>query len=91
MHSPSWIFDCELLILAALSGIPTREVGIRWHEVDGSKVDLIRDSVGMAVDLLVIRANYLLGRWKKPAWLGLESMQQGQQIRQKEADAKKDQ
>lgn len=64
LHSPSWIFDCELLLLAALAGIPTREVGIAWHEVDGSKVDLVRDSIGMAVDLLVIRGNYLLGRWR---------------------------
>ena len=49
-----------------LSGIPVREVGIKWEEVMGSKVDLIRDSVGMAVDLLVIRGNYLTGRWSKP-------------------------
>lgn len=66
LHSPSWIFDCELLLLASLAGIPLREVGIKWHEVDGSKVDLIKDSIGMAVDLLVIRGNYLFGRWKRP-------------------------
>ncbi|KDE02236.1 hypothetical protein MVLG_07193 [Microbotryum lychnidis-dioicae p1A1 Lamole] len=67
LHSPSWIFDCELLLLASLAGVPLREVGIRWHEVDGSKVDLIKDSIKMAVDLLVIRGNYLFGRWKRPA------------------------
>ncbi|KAM0750682.1 hypothetical protein T439DRAFT_325738 [Meredithblackwellia eburnea MCA 4105] len=70
MHSPSWIFDCELLLLAGLSGIPTREVGIQWHEVDGSKVDLVKDSVKMAIDLLVIRGNYWMGRWSKPGWVG---------------------
>lgn len=47
-------------------------MGIAWHEVDGSKVDLVRDSIGMAVDLLVIRGNYLLGRWRKPGWVGVE-------------------
>ncbi|ORY92697.1 nucleotide-diphospho-sugar transferase [Leucosporidium creatinivorum] len=72
LHSPSWIFDCELLLLALLSGIPVREVGIKWQEVDGSKVDLVRDSVGMAVDLLVIRGNYLLGRWSKPGVVELK-------------------
>ncbi|KAK4056835.1 dolichyl-phosphate beta-glucosyltransferase [Microbotryomycetes sp. JL221] len=91
MHSSGWIFDCELLILAALAGIPTREVGIQWHEVDGSKVDLVRDSIAMAVDLLVIRANYLLGRWSKPVFIGLETMQQGQRIREQEEQTKKTQ
>lgn len=38
----------------------------------GSKVDLIRDSVGMAVDLLVIRGNYLTGRWSKPGVVDLK-------------------
>ncbi|KAK4047009.1 hypothetical protein OIV83_005695 [Microbotryomycetes sp. JL201] len=82
LHSSGWIFDCELLILAGLAGIPTREVGIQWHEVDGSKVDLVRDSINMAVDLLVIRINYLLGRWPRPASVGLETLHQGQQIRE---------
>ncbi|KAL8287642.1 hypothetical protein RQP46_003500 [Phenoliferia psychrophenolica] len=71
LHSPAWIFDCELLLLAGLAGIPTREVGIAWKEVEGSKVDLVRDSIRMAVDLLVIRGNYLLGRWQKPIWVGV--------------------
>lgn len=66
MHSPSWIFDCELLLLAELSHITIKEVGIEWKEVEGSKVDLIRDSLGMAVDLLVIRGNYWMGRWTRP-------------------------
>lgn len=50
-----------------------REVGIKWQEVDGSKVDLVRDSVGMAVDLLVIRGNYLSGRWSKPGVVDLKA------------------
>lgn len=37
----------------------------------------MRDSIGMAVDLLVIRANYALGRWKKPERVGVESAQEG--------------
>ena len=70
LHSPSWIFDCEVLLLANLAGIETREVGIKWQEVEGSKVDLIKDSIGMAVDLLVIRGNYWLGRWEAPRSVG---------------------
>ncbi|BGP16087.1 hypothetical protein JCM10213_007534 [Rhodosporidiobolus nylandii] len=70
LHSPGWIFDCELLLLALRCGVPVREVGVRWHEVDGSKLDVVRDSVRMARDLLVIRGNYLLGRWKAPRTVG---------------------
>ncbi len=46
--------------------IPIAEVAVQWQEIGGSKIDLVRDSVGMALDLLVIRANYALGRWKNP-------------------------
>lgn len=66
LHSPAWIFDCELLLLASLAGIPAAEVGIKWQEVGGSKVDLIKDSIAMAIDLLVIRGNYWFGRWESP-------------------------
>ncbi|GAA5978744.1 hypothetical protein JCM11641_006163 [Rhodosporidiobolus odoratus] len=66
LHSPGWIFDCELLLLALRCGVPVREVGVRWEEVGGSKLDVMRDSVRMARDLLVIRGNYLIGRWKAP-------------------------
>jgi dolichyl-phosphate beta-glucosyltransferase len=43
--------------------IPVVEVPITWHEVPGSKLSLMSDSLGMLKDLLVLRANYALGRW----------------------------
>jgi dolichyl-phosphate beta-glucosyltransferase len=47
--------------------VPIAEVAVHWEEVGGSKIDLLRDSIGMAVDLLVIRANYAIGTtWKSP-------------------------
>ncbi|SOV06701.1 related to dolichyl-phosphate beta-glucosyltransferase [Ustilago sp. UG-2017a] len=46
--------------------IPIAEVAVHWQEVGGSKIDLVRDSIRMAMDLVVIRANYGLGRWKGP-------------------------
>ncbi|SJX61312.1 related to dolichyl-phosphate beta-glucosyltransferase [Sporisorium reilianum f. sp. reilianum] len=46
--------------------IPIAEVSVHWQEVGGSKIDLVRDSIRMALDLIVIRANYVLGRWKMP-------------------------
>lgn len=46
--------------------VPIAEVAVHWQEVGGSKIDLVRDSIRMALDLIVIRANYGFGRWKAP-------------------------
>ncbi|ETW78717.1 glycosyltransferase family 2 protein [Heterobasidion irregulare TC 32-1] len=63
-HLTTWIFDVELLLLAKQLGIPVEEVPIEWHEVPGSKLNVMKDSLQMLRDLLVLRANMLLGRWK---------------------------
>ncbi|GFZ50105.1 Asparagine-linked glycosylation protein 5 [Saitozyma sp. JCM 24511] len=68
LHLPRWSFDVELLLLASLisPAIPVSEIPIAWHEVNGSKIRLGWDSIGMARDLLVLRGNLALGRWKVP-------------------------
>lgn len=40
------------------------EVGVEWHDVDGSKLSVLDASVNMLRDVLVIRLYYLLGLWK---------------------------
>lgn len=64
MHTEGWIFDVEVLILAIRKKIPIKECAISWHEVDGSKVDLARDSIAMAIDLVTTRLAYLIGVYK---------------------------
>jgi dolichyl-phosphate beta-glucosyltransferase len=64
MHTERWIFDVEILIIAIRNSIPIEEIAISWHEVDGSKVDLARDSINMAIDLVVTRMAYILGIYK---------------------------
>ncbi|CDK26335.1 unnamed protein product [Kuraishia capsulata CBS 1993] len=64
MHTEGWIFDVEILILAIQKGISVSEVPISWHEVDGSKMDLARDSVLMAVDLVITRMSYIMGIYR---------------------------
>lgn len=64
MHVEGWIFDIEVLLLAKYFNMPIVEVSVTWHEVDGSKVSLIKDSIKMAIDLSIIRLNYFLGIWK---------------------------
>ncbi|KAJ1547982.1 dolichyl-phosphate beta-glucosyltransferase [Nowakowskiella sp. JEL0078] len=63
MHVEGWIFDIELLLIAQMLGIPMIEVAVTWHEVDGTKMSLLRDSVIMLLDLLIIRLNYAFGIW----------------------------
>lgn len=64
LHTEGWIFDVEILMLALRKCIPIAEVPISWHEVDGSKMDLARDSINMAKDLVVIRMAYILHIYK---------------------------
>lgn len=61
MHTERWIFDVEALLISMRKSIPISEIAVNWHEVEGSKIDLARDSVLMAIDLVVIRFAYLLG------------------------------
>lgn len=63
-HLPTWIFDVELLLLAKQLRIPVAEVPIEWHEVAGSKLNVMTASLQMLRDLLIVRGNHLLGRWK---------------------------
>jgi len=63
IHLSTWMFDVELLMLAQRLNIPVAEVPIHWQEIPGSKLRLLNDSLGMLKDLLILRANYVLGRW----------------------------
>ncbi|KAJ3318937.1 dolichyl-phosphate beta-glucosyltransferase [Boothiomyces sp. JEL0866] len=63
MHVEGWIFDIEMLIIADRNRIPVIEIPVTWHEVDGTKMNLLRDSVQMLIHLLMIRLNYLFRIW----------------------------
>lgn len=41
-----------------------QEVAVNWHEVDGSKLDLLSASLTMARDMFVVRLSYVLGVWQ---------------------------
>ncbi|KAI1787026.1 glycosyltransferase family 2 protein [Ganoderma leucocontextum] len=72
-HLATWIFDVELLLLAKEHGMAVAEVPIEWHEVSGSKLHVLADSLQMLRDLVILRANLVLGRWKVPAPKGREN------------------
>ncbi|MBA7492098.1 hypothetical protein ES702_02647 [subsurface metagenome] len=65
MHSEGWIFDVEMLMLAESAGIPMVEVPIGWKEVTGSKLNVVKDSIGMAVGLAMLRVGWGMGIYRR--------------------------
>ena len=52
-----WSFDVELLAIARRRGYSIAEIGIPWYYNPDSKINILRDSARMFVDLLTIRRN----------------------------------
>ncbi|CAK7274241.1 dolichyl-phosphate beta-glucosyltransferase [Sporothrix epigloea] len=47
------------------AGIKVAEVPVGWHEVEGSKMNLVQDSIRMAIGLTVLRASWMLGVYRR--------------------------
>lgn len=60
-------FDPELLYLARHHGLRSIEIPVRWGHSPATKVSILRDSVQMVLDVLVIRWNSLVGRYPRAA------------------------
>lgn len=58
-------FDPEVLFLAKRHGLRTVEVPVRWAHDPATKVHVVRDSIHMFWDLIVIRWNAFSGRYPK--------------------------
>lgn len=68
LHLRRWAFDTELVVIAKKLNIPISEVGVIWHEIDGSKLDagklsLALVSLGMLRDMICVKACYFLRIW----------------------------
>lgn len=57
-------FDVELLFLARKLGLRIRELPVPWRHVEHSKVKMLRDSYRMFRDVLRIRLNDLMRRYR---------------------------
>jgi len=57
-------FDPELLYLARHHGLRTVEVAVRWAHSPATKINMWRDSLQMFLDVLRIRWNGVLGRYR---------------------------
>jgi glycosyltransferase involved in cell wall biosynthesis len=54
--SEGFAFDVELLLLLLNSGAKVIEFPVDWHDVEGSKVCLMHDSISMAFEIIKIRS-----------------------------------
>jgi dolichyl-phosphate beta-glucosyltransferase len=66
MRMDGFSFDVEVLLMAQRGGHRVVEVPVNWVHQPGSRVNLVRDSLRMARDLFVIRANALRGEYDRP-------------------------
>ncbi len=57
-------FDPEILFLARKSGLEIREIPVSWSHDAGSKVRFLSDGIGMFLDLIHIRWNWMRGRYR---------------------------
>jgi dolichyl-phosphate beta-glucosyltransferase len=55
LHLKGFGFDLEILYLAQKMDLRIKEVAVNWSHVDGSKVDLLKDSLRMFWNIIQIR------------------------------------
>ena len=56
-------FDVEFLYVAKYHGLTLKEIPVRWNNVEGSKVSVVRDTRRMFSELMQIRRNARIGRY----------------------------
>ncbi|KAL7628884.1 dolichyl-phosphate beta-glucosyltransferase [Parahypoxylon ruwenzoriense] len=52
-------------VIGSSPGIKVAEVPIDWHEVGGSKLNVIQDSIKMAIGLAILRASWMMGVYRR--------------------------
>ena len=73
LNESGWAFDVEVLYRAQLTGYGIAEVPVNWHEVEGSKVNPVRDAIRMFLAVFRIRRNNA-GFLRRPAETGADSL-----------------
>ncbi len=64
-HAFTGAFDVELLFIANRWGIKVAEVPVHWYHSPTDRVNPLRDSIRMFLDLLKIRSQSILGNYNK--------------------------
>jgi len=62
---PVAIVGSDGRVVGAAAGIRVIEVPVGWHEVPGSKLNIVAASIRMALGLAVLRASWMLGVYRR--------------------------
>lgn len=62
-HLDRWAFDVENLYRVQAAGLKVVEVPVRWSEVPGSKLSVVKATINMMWDMLRMRYHYTVGSW----------------------------
>lgn len=65
-RSERFSFDVELLFLARRNGLKITEVAVNWTNTPGSKVNLLKDSIAMFLDIIRFRWMAICGVYLSP-------------------------
>lgn len=55
MQTTGWVFDVEILYLFHQAGINIKQIGVKWHNDENSKLSFIKDSKKIFLDIIRIR------------------------------------
>lgn len=61
-----WAFDVENLFRVQMAGMKVEEVPVRWTEVPGSKLSVVKATLNMGWDMCRMRYHYVSGSWSLP-------------------------
>jgi len=59
-----YAFDVEILFIAKLRGYTISEVSVNWHNVPGSKVNVVVDSMKMLIEVINIYLRAASGKYR---------------------------
>eukprot|EP00825_Cyclidium_porcatum_P048766 TRINITY_DN8284_c0_g1_i5.p1 TRINITY_DN8284_c0_g1~~TRINITY_DN8284_c0_g1_i5.p1 ORF type:complete len:150 (-),score=29.68 TRINITY_DN8284_c0_g1_i5:209-658(-) len=64
LHLQRWSFDVESFMIAYKLQTPIQEVPVNWQEIEGSKLNVVTDSIAMTRDIILVKLLYLFKIWR---------------------------
>jgi dolichyl-phosphate beta-glucosyltransferase len=62
---PTPVLASDGSVIGLAPGIRVAEVPIDWHEVEGTKMNIIKDSIGMALGMVILRGSWMFGVYRR--------------------------
>ncbi|KAK2613546.1 hypothetical protein N8I77_000453 [Diaporthe amygdali] len=62
---PTPVIASDGSVIGMVPGIRVAEVPIDWHEVEGTKMNIIKDSIGMALGMVILRGSWMFGVYRR--------------------------